>query len=143
MKFDIKTAPRSTGRDDNLIPLINVVFLMLIFFMVAGTISRSDTIAINPPASQSELKSLEQAPIIILLSSAGDLYMDDMELESEQLKTSIASALDNSQDPQALSVLLKVDATTPVDILLQTLSQIKAAGMLKVSLATRVAERPA
>ncbi len=143
MKFDAKTAPRNTSRDDNLIPLINVVFLMLIFFMVAGTISRSDAVAINPPASLSEIKATEQAPIIILLSPAGTMYMDDMELESDQLKDRIAKALDNSHDPQALSVLIKADATTPVDILLRTLAQIKAAGMLKVSLATRMAERPA
>ena len=143
MKFSAQTATRATNRDDNLIPLINVVFLMLIFFMVAGKISRSDAIAINPPASLSEITATEQTPIIILLSSAGTLYMDDMELESGQLKDSLSSALDNSQNPQALSVLLKVDAATPVDLLLQTLAQIKAAGMLKVSLATRMAEQPA
>ena len=143
MKFSAQAATRATNRDDNLIPLINVVFLMLVFFMVAGKISRSDAIAINPPASQSEITATEQTPIIILLSSAGALYMDDMELESGQLKDSLSSALDNSQNPQALSVLLKVDAATPVDLLLQTLAQIKAAGMLKVSLATRVTEHPA
>jgi len=143
MKFSAQAASGSANRDDNLIPLINVVFLMLIFFMVAGNISRSDAIRINPPASLSEKSVAAQTPIIILLSSAGAIYMDDMELDAAQLKDRIASVLDNSQDPQALSVLLKVDAQAPVELLLQTLGQIKAAGMLKISLATRVAERSA
>lgn len=143
MKFSAQAAPASANRDDNLIPLINVVFLMLIFFMVAGNISRSDAIHINPPASLSEKAAAVQTPMIILLSSAGAIYMDDMQLDASQLKDRIASTLDKSQDPQALSVLLKVDAATPVELLLQTLGQIKAAGMLKVSLATRVAERSA
>lgn len=143
MKFTPQTSPRATNRDDNLIPLINVVFLMLIFFMVAGKISRSDAIAINPPASTSETTAPSEEPINILLSATGVIYMDDMELESEQLTHAVTTALDNSQNPQALSILLKVDAATPVDTLLQTLEQIKAAGMLKISLATRVAERPA
>jgi biopolymer transport protein ExbD len=142
MKFSAQAAPSRASRDDNLIPLINVVFLMLIFFMVAGNISRSDAISINPPASLSETAVTAQTPIIILLSSEGAIYMDDMELDASQLKDSIASALDKSRDAQALSVLLKVDAATPVELLLQTLAQIKAAGMLKISLATRVAERP-
>lgn len=143
MKFTTQPNPRAANRDDNLIPLINVVFLMLIFFMVAGKISHSEAIAIKPPASTSETTAASEAPITILLSSTGVIYMDDMELKSGQLTNTVATALDNSQDPQALSVLLKVDAATPVDTLLQTLGQIKAAGMLKISLATRVAERPA
>nr|WP_067287997.1 biopolymer transporter ExbD [Marinobacterium profundum] len=143
MKFAAQTSPRARNRDDNLIPLINVVFLMLIFFMVAGKISRSDAIAIDPPASTSETTSRSEEPINILLSATGVIYMDDMELESEQLTHAVTTALDNSQDPQALSILLKVDAATPVDTLLQTLAQIKAAGMLKVSLATRMAGHPA
>jgi biopolymer transport protein ExbD len=143
MKFGTTVSTSMQQRDDNLIPLINVVFLMLIFIMVAGQISRSDAIAINPPASASENRAAPQDRIIILLSSAGDIYMDAMKLETGQLKNAISGALDNSQDPQALSVLLKVDAATPVDSLLQTLAQLKAAGMLKISLATRVAEQPA
>ncbi|MCP8687569.1 ExbD/TolR family protein [Marinobacterium sedimentorum] len=143
MKFAAQTSPHATNRDDNLIPLINVVFLMLIFFMVAGKISHSDAIAINPPASTSETTASSKEPIRILLSATGVIYMDDMALESEQLTNAVTTALDNSHDPQGLSILLKVDAATPVDTLLQTLEQIKAAGMLKISLATRVAERPA
>ncbi|GGO84127.1 hypothetical protein GCM10011348_29650 [Marinobacterium nitratireducens] len=65
-----------TTSDDNLIPLINVVFLMLIFFMVAGQISRSDAVRIVPPASISDKRTAAENPVEVLIADA-QLYLDN------------------------------------------------------------------
>lgn len=44
--------PKSNGQNENTIPLINVVFLMLVFFLIAGTIAPSSDQEINPVISQ-------------------------------------------------------------------------------------------
>jgi biopolymer transport protein ExbD len=50
MKLCNEAVHKKNDSDDNLIPLINVVFLMLIFFMVAGQIQKSDAIKLQPPS---------------------------------------------------------------------------------------------
>lgn len=61
--------------DERILPLINVVFLLLIFFMLAGRLSTPDPLAIEPPASASE--ALPPAPGIEVLAAAdGRLALD-------------------------------------------------------------------
>ena len=62
MNFTGQEAPRKDNTDDQLIPLINIVFLMLIFFMVAGQISEQDAQFIAPPESISEAPTDADAP---------------------------------------------------------------------------------
>ena len=66
MKLVAENTHRKDNGDDALIPLINIVFLMLIFFMVAGQISKSDAAFVSPPESISEA------------------YVDDEALQIEQ-----------------------------------------------------------
>lgn len=62
-------ARRGTANpDDNLIPLINIVFLLLIFFMVAGQIAPQQDMTIDPPESASE-KALEPAELELSLTA--------------------------------------------------------------------------
>ena len=133
--------PRRTARaqsDDNLIPLINVVFLMLIFFMVAGQISRSDPAQISPPASISEQRVVEQEGLTLLLTADGQLFVDDQSSTLEQLVEQLGTRHSQSSQPEQFRVLVKVDAETPVDQLQQLLRQIRDAGLTRVVLATRL-----
>ena len=47
-----RTTKARSGNDDNVIPLINIVFLMLIFFMLAGQITSTDLLNVMPPTSE-------------------------------------------------------------------------------------------
>lgn len=127
-----------TSNDDNLIPLINVVFLMLIFFMVAGQISKSDAIKIDPPFSANENKGGDIEPVTLLVPAAGDIYLQDEAVAREQITERLNQLFALAEDPEQFSVLVKVDANLPVEELQTVLRQIKAAGLLKVSLATRL-----
>ncbi len=132
---------RSAGQnDDNLIPLINVVFLMLIFFMVAGQISRSDPAKITPPASISQQPVAEQEGLTLLLTASGELYVDDQRGDSTQLVEQLRQRHGASSQPEQFRVLVKVDADTPVDQLQALLRQIHDAGLTRVVLATREQE---
>ena len=66
MNFTGQEAPRKDNSDDQLIPLINIVFLMLIFFMVAGQISEQDAQYIAPPESISETPIDPDAPRVLI-----------------------------------------------------------------------------
>jgi biopolymer transport protein ExbD len=132
--------PSST--DDGVIPLINVVFLMLIFFMIAGQIQRSDAVAITPPNSISEIKKVEE-PYIVLMRFDGALYFQDQPLEQQQLVEELSRLLTTTEQPDQIKLLVKADAQLPVDKLKSLLKVLKSSGLQHVSLATRYQARDA
>ena len=137
MRFVRPRQPRDL--DDTLIPLINVVFLMLIFFMIAGRISTPDGLRIDPPASaQGQL--IPPAEAVLLMDAGGRVAMNGQPLSLTELDARLAtwmaaqreSGPDASQSPP--SVTLKADAAVRHAQLRQLLGRLRAAGVERVRL---------
>ena len=133
MKLHPQRKPIS--QDNSMIPLINVVFLMLAFFMIVGQIERSDAVRLNPPESLS-LEAEREYSATLLITAGRSLYLNDQPLQEEQLAGEIRRLLDTAPDPQAVRVLVKADAALPAIELRGILARLRAAGLLRVSLAT-------
>ena len=128
--------PREAQMQDNsMIPLINVVFLMLAFFMILGQIERSDAVRLDPPESLSR-EARGEYTATLLVTGRQSLYLNDQALRSEQLAREIRRLIETSADPQVVRVLVKADATLPASDLRRILARLRAAGLLRVSLAT-------
>ena len=126
------------SQDNSMIPLINVVFLMLAFFMILGQIERSDAVRLDPPESLSR-EAQGEYTATLLITAQQALYLNDRPLRSEQLAGEIRRLLDTAADPQSVRVLVKADATLPATELRQVLARLRTAGLLRVSLATEAA----
>lgn len=127
---------KKPNQDDNLIPLINIVFLMLIFFMVAGHISESDPIQVQPPASVSDSQS-EVKPLTIVVSTEGEIAVGQEQVTKDTLSAVITQYFEQVADPQAFRLLVKVDANLAVEELQHILSLIKQTGIKRIALATQ------
>jgi len=73
MKIVSRAPARSSG-DDSLVPLINIVFLMLIFFLLAGTIAPSPQVAVDPPAADSR-DPLRQESLELAIDAQGNVFI--------------------------------------------------------------------
>ncbi|MDE0129206.1 MAG: biopolymer transporter ExbD [Gammaproteobacteria bacterium] len=122
-------------QENSMIPLINVVFLMLAFFMILGQIERSDAVRLDPPDSLS-LEVQGDYAATLLITAQQSLYLNDRPLRREQLAGEIRRILDTAADPQSVRVLVKADATLPATELRLVLARLRTAGLLRVSLAT-------
>ncbi|TCT24037.1 ExbD/TolR family protein [Thiobaca trueperi] len=141
MRF-IRTRPRAQD-DDHLVPLINVIFLMLIFFMIVGRISPAEPLAVEPPVSAQGRDADDQARVL-LLSADGRLALDGEILTRETLGAHIADWLASTGGSGASSgatLTLKADATVRAGALRETLDLLRAAGIGKVSLVTTRMDR--
>lgn len=88
---------RSTASDDNLIPMINVVFLLLVFFMVAGTIRSADPILVDAPIARSGAEQSAQA--VLYVSTDGALVLGDKPIDIDRLGDELARlAADSTAD---------------------------------------------
>lgn len=135
MRIAPPTQTRDFGNDDNLVPLINIIFLLLIFFMVAGNITASDVVAVDAPKSITQTPQTE-ADVMLLVSAAGDVYLESQMVGLELLAVLLSEQLTLSSDPENFRVQVKVDAALPVENLKAVLSSLRSAGLLRVSLLT-------
>jgi biopolymer transport protein ExbD len=121
---------RRAGADDGVLPLINVVFLLLIFFMVAGRLSAVDPFRIDPARAGLEGPGPDGAPVL-LIGADGRLALDGAEIE----RAALAAALDG-----AARVRVKADRAADSLALVALLAELRAAGVTDARL--MIAPRP-
>lgn len=122
--------------DDNMIPLINIVFLMLIFFMVAGQIAQTEPVSVNLPNSISE-KHKPEEPAVIVIGLDGKIAFDKNIVHQSELTALIKQRFENAKDKDQFTLMVKVDGALPVEKLRSILAQIKQSGIKRVALATQ------
>lgn len=133
MKLSKRRKPQS--RDNSMIPLINIVFLMLAFFMIAGQIQRSSDVHLELPESLNQADQGEYTATLLITRNQS-LYLDDVPLQRERLTQAVARLFESAASPDAVRVLVKADAALPAEELRQILALLRASGLLRVSLAT-------
>lgn len=130
----------SNNSDDNLIPLINVVFLMLIFFMIAGRITGHDLFPVQPPQSASE-SDVDTQAVTILLDKASQLAIDNTPVALDDLTEVLSGKLtqqvtEKSAESLAQSITIKADSQLAFAQLQPVLTAVRSAGARRVTLLT-------
>jgi len=113
-------------------PLIDIVFLLLVFFMLTSTFMVPEAIELELPESKSASVT-DTTPIIVSLNQSGQLALNGEHIALEQLQSLLKPLL--KRDPKS-AVTLKSDAHTEVQQLLVIMDEIRAAGGTNVALAT-------
>src|SRR5690606_24728351 len=98
MRVDLKP-PRRTGGDDNIIPMINIVFLLLIFFMVAGQIKAMDSAGVELPDGDLGARARPEA-ITLAMDSHNRLSLNGTPVPLTDPAAPLAALLADS-DPTA------------------------------------------
>ena len=133
MRFRQKTH-RTTSDDDRILPLINVVFLLLIFFMLAGQLAATDPFAIEPPKSVSEGPNSPR-DMVILVSVDGRFALDGIEMTEDTVIAAAGQRLKDSQGKDA-ALRLKVDGGKAASDIVFLMRRLRKAGFRKLKLLT-------
>lgn len=126
----------------NLTPLIDVVFLLLIFFMVSTTFTRETQLQIDLPQSDSSQAQVEQRSLEIMVDSQGHYAVNDQPLlrhDSDTLKQALAELAGNRRDQ---TVVITGDAQAPHQAMIYALDAVGQLGFTKVSYTTRLPDAP-
>ncbi len=121
----------------NLVPLINIVFLLLIFFMLSSTLVTPDRFSVDLPESF-DAHSTESSPISVLIGPDGALAVNNDAVGLGELEPAIALLLEDTPDA---GVLVKADAAATTAQVVNVLRRARAAGVDRVALATQGASR--
>lgn len=119
----------------NLTPLIDVVFLLLIFFMVSTTFDTTSQLKIHlPEASQYEFKKAAK-PLNLMIDAKGRFFLNSRELSSQKsaaLMFALKQVLNGADRP----IVIQSDAESPVQSLVTAMDVVARLGLSRVSIAT-------
>jgi biopolymer transport protein ExbD len=135
MKLDVASTCKDHS-DNNLIPMINVVFLLLIFFMLAGTIRASDPIKLKPLES-THIQSQLTTPAILFMSDDGSMFFAGKAITLARLPLVLNSFRSDSALPIVTQGLtIKVDSLVTIGDFKSLLTRLREAGLQQVELVT-------
>jgi biopolymer transport protein ExbD len=120
----------------NLTPLIDVVFLLLIFFMVSTTFEQQSRIQIELPESTATPTETENETLEIIIDAQGRYFINERQVVNSELKT-LKSAISKAVDGrESLTVIIRADASTQHQAVITALDATSQLGLTQISLAT-------
>ncbi len=122
--------------DVNITPLIDVVFLLLIFFMVTTTFNQQAELRVDLPEASAEIQALENIPIEITIDPAGIYFVNGQSLAKNDALTLLLSLQKIVGGDGEKSVIIRADATTPHQAVVTAMDTVAKAGVSKLSIAT-------
>lgn len=124
--------PAPADSEENVLPLINIVFLLLIFFLIAGALTIPDLFPVEPPVSDSETPA---APVetIVLIGADGQLSLRNELIAADQLHA-LARAIIKQKPLQPFK--LKADSQAASGRVIRAIEALRNAGVQQTLLIT-------
>ena len=126
----------------DLTPLIDVVFMLLIFFMVSTTFKDQSMIRIDlPKASQQKQEENKEKPIELTIDVQGNYYVNDKRVvntQIETLKRALKIAIGNREHPP---LTISADGRTSHQAVVTAMDAARQVGLLHISIATKNATK--
>lgn len=122
--------------DVNLTPLIDVVFLLLIFFMVTTTFERHAELKIDLPEASAEPVTEEPQHLELVIDAQGRYYLDGKELVNTQAETVYKALKDGMVNRTDTPLIIRADAMTPHQAVVTAMDAAGRLGLTRMSIAT-------
>lgn len=128
-----KNAEEDAMVEVNISPLIDVVFILLIFFIVTAVFVKESGIEVNRPKATSA-EQLEMASTFVAIDENGQLYYAGEKISLNEVRHIV-------QKNEGRAVVVQVDERAASKVLIQVIDEARIAGAETVSVATEVSRR--
>ncbi len=115
----------------NITPMLDVVFIMLIFFIVTATFVKESVIEVNRPVEPSPPQS-ERANILVVIGPNNEIWIGRRQVDFRSVRPNIQRL--HAENPQA-SVIIQADKQSNTNTLIQVMDAARQAGVFNVSIA--------
>jgi len=132
MRSRSNLAPDEEESEINLTPMLDVVFIMLIFFIVTASFIKEAGIQVSRPDAPTG-ESQDNAAILVAISPGNEIWIDRREVEPKNLRTHIERL--HAENPKG-GLVIQADEDSTNDMLVVVLEAAKQAGVTNVAIAT-------
>lgn len=119
------------SQDIDLAPLIDVVFILLIFFIVTTAFVRETGVQVDKPTAVST-QNLQKSVYLLAITASGDVFYGGTNIGVEGVRSTFLQL--NRNNPRPL--VIQVDKSVPTELLVKVLDQAKLAGIENINIAT-------
>ena len=116
-------------------PMLDVVFILLIFFIVTASFVKEAGIDVNRPEAATAVKK-ERANILVAISDKGDIWINKRKVDIRSVQANIERL--KAENPQG-TVVIQADKKSTTDTLIKVMDSARAAGVFDVSIAAQEA----
>ena len=117
----------------NITPMMDIVFIMLIFFIVTTSFIKETGIDPNRPEAETASRS-ELGNILIAISPSDQIWMNKNPIESQAVRILMEAA--HAENPES-SVVIVADELASTGIVIDIMDQIRLSGISKVSISAQ------
>jgi len=130
----------SSGADDpeiNLISLIDVILVLLIFFMATATFEQQSRIKLNLPEASDKISEKDQGQsLVIQVSEDGRFFVDNSEVLNQGIDTLKAAIEQSANADREQRIIIRADAKTPHQSVVMAMDAVAQLGFINLSIAT-------
>ena len=119
-----------------LTPMLDVVFIMLIFFIVTTSFVKESGIEVSRPNADTAEKQ-ERASIFIAINSEGQIFLQKRNIEIDAVRANIEKL--HAESPEG-SVVIQADKKAETVNLVQVMDQIRLAGVKNISVSAKASQ---
>ena len=125
---------RKSGSEVNLTPMLDVVFIMLIFFIVTASFVKESGIEISRPGASTAVRK-EKGNILIAISANDQIWMNRRQVDPRALRANIERM--HAENPQG-AVIIQADKDAKTGLLVKVMDAARAAGIKSISIAADI-----
>lgn len=114
-------------------PMLDVVFIMLIFFIVTSSFAKESGVDVSSP-SAATAESKERGNILIALTASGEVWIDRRNIDIRAVRANVERL--HAENPEG-SVVIQADKDSKNGLLIQVIDQSRLAGVSNVSIAAK------
>jgi biopolymer transport protein ExbD len=131
----LQTRPREEP-EVNLTSLIDVVLLLLVFFMVSTSFLKETEIRLRLPEAEAVARSDAEAPLIITVTAEGGYFVDGREVINRRVDTLRRAIAEAAGDDRSRPVTIRADARTEHQAVVTAMDVAGRMGFTKINIAT-------
>ena len=114
-------------------PMLDVVFIMLIFFIVTASFVKESGIDVNRPEAATAVKK-DRASILIAINEKGEIWINKRRIDVRAVQANVERL--HAENPQG-TVVIQADKKSTTDVLIKVMDGARAAGVFDVSIAAQ------
>ncbi len=122
---------RTTSVGVNLTPLIDIVFILLIFFIVTSSFVKESGIDVNRPSAATAVRK-EQGNIIVSVTREGEIWLDKRIVDRRTVRSHIERLY--AENPEG-TVVIVADRDSRTGLVVEVMDQARLAGVTKIAVA--------
>ncbi|MFZ2236662.1 MAG: biopolymer transporter ExbD [Dokdonella sp.] len=136
----IASQRREDDFEINVIPLIDVMLTLLMFFVLTTTFVEQARIKISLPQAENSAQAELREPLLVLIDRSGNYYVDNNTVADSSLASLKAMIARIAGDDRQRPVMLRADAMTPHQAVVTAMDALGSLGFSQLSIATTPAD---